>query len=55
MEIKLNDKELKDLEADIRRALNENYILKAEGETNEDCLVHGILTAFENLLGRRYK
>jgi len=55
MEILLNEKERKDLEKDIRRALNENYVLKAKGETDEDCQVHDILTSVENLLKYRYR
>ena len=55
MEIIINEEERKDLEKGIRRALNENYILKASGETDEDCQVHAILTQFENFLRLRYR
>lgn len=55
MQLTLNKEELKDLEEGIRRALNENYILKPEGETDEDCIVHDILVAVENLLKYRYR
>ena len=44
--LELTPEERKDLSKEIREALHENYILKAEGETDEDCMVHDILVAF---------
>jgi len=34
----------------IYEILNENYILKSEGETEKDCMAHDLLVMFENAL-----
>lgn len=42
----LTQEEIESLGKDIRRALHENYVLKPEGETDEDCQVHDIIATF---------
>ena len=41
----LSDEELKGFDEAIRKALHENYVLKAIGETDEDCIVHDIIAS----------
>lgn len=46
----LTNEEQKALKEDILAALNENYVLKAVGETEQDCIAHNIIVSIENLI-----
>lgn len=47
---KINTETEREIRREIRRVLNENYVLKPEGETDQDCQVHDLYAVFLRFL-----
>lgn len=49
----LSTSEIEYLTQAVKHALHENYVLKAKGETDEDCMTHDIIAAVWRMLEGR--